>query len=305
MDDMAKWFYKYASEYNAKREFIALCELFDGQTLDNRSIENTEPIKTFIKLLMPDDKDLIYTLKKGTELYRSRKLLLTDENLNNISYDKVNDALCGFDSYDSKEPPITVAGDGRCNISGASYLYLAGDEYTACAEICPENFGIMSVAKFKTKQDMRIFDLTVDRNFDKYNDSKEPFSVTPIISLIMQKFYLPVTNRKEYLISQYFSDLIRKYGFNGVRYLSSKTFGSNYTIFTSGENYIEFESSQPVINHITKLELYRINDSSKIEPNAHDKFAEFTSGDIEKIKSNLSKKIRRQRNGQTQNAHTK
>lgn len=292
-------FRQYAANFNSVRDFRELYKLFNNKTIDNRTIENTKTVQIFTRMLQAGDRRLVLDLTKDTELYRCRRLPLMKEKLGNLlSYEESTNILRGLDRFDSKEPPISIAGDGRCNIRGASYLYLAEDEHTACAEICPNNYDILSLAKFKIKQNMRIFDLTVDDRFDKYNDSKDLFSPTETLSQIMQCFYTPVYDENGYSMSQYFSDLIRKYGFNGVRYLSSKTMCRNYTIFTCGENFVEFVNSEPVRNHITKLDLYRINDASKIEPKIDVKFSEFTEADAKKLKENLIAEIRRESNQQ-------
>lgn len=275
----------------------------NSEPLDNRTLETTVVIKKFKELLVSDDARLIHTLPKDTELFRCRKF--TKNNIEKtISCDCENN-LHGFDPYGSKEPPITLSGEGRNNISGASYLYLSENEYTACAEICPNNLEILSVAKFKIKNDLRIFDLSVDDNFSQYDNSDEFISTTELISLIMSSFYHPVSDEKNYLVSQYFSDLIRKYGFDGVCYLSSKSMCKNYTIFACGDNNIEFVSNELIRNHITKHDLYRINDSTRIEPQISDIIKEITAEDIETIKGKLIKAIERNTYEQVENADSK
>lgn len=54
----------------------------------------------------------------------------------------------GFDEKNSIECPIGVSIDGRNNISGVSYLYVAEDEVTACEEIKTTLWVIISLAEF-------------------------------------------------------------------------------------------------------------------------------------------------------------
>lgn len=289
MDTQIQCWKRYFSESNAMFNFKEFCELFEKEKLDNKELENTKVVEFLKNLLLSDDTRIVHNLPKGTILYRCRKIPKNDI-LDVISYDKNKDLLYGFDCYGSKEPPITVSGEGRNNVKGASYLYLAENEYTACAEMKPDNFDILSVAKFIIKKDLKIFDLSVDDNFKEFDEPETLQSATILLSLIMSKFYIPVSSEREYLIPQYISDLIRKYGFDGVCYISSNTFCKNYTIFTCGDNYVEFIESELVRNHIVKYELYRINDSSKIDPQIHNKF-ELNPDEIEELKKVIIKKV--------------
>ena len=241
-------------------------------------------------MLESEEKTFTRTLAAGTELFRCRKLPIRDISLFGIiSYNSESNQISGYDSYDSKEPPITISGAARNNIQGSSYLYLAEDEYTACAEIRPHNFDIISLAKFRIKNDLKMFDLTVDSNFNQYDDPKSMILATKLISGIMSAFYLPVANDKEYMMSQYISDFIRKYGYDCICYLSSMTFNKNYTIFSCGENNIEFISSELVENYRTNFELYKINDSSKVSIKTGGNYPKVPN---EKTKSQLIVRIR-------------
>lgn len=290
MDLLQKKIMCQLSAVNTEMELKEFRHIFESGNIDNRKLENTQVVKLLRRLLELEDKSLVRSLAAGTELFRCRKLPIGDISLSGIiSYDEEEDFISGYDSYDSKEPPITISGSARNNIQGASYLYLAEDEYTACAEIRPHNFDIISLAKFKTKRDLKMFDLTVDANFSQYDDRKSLIIATKLIAGIMATFYLPVSNDKEYLMSQYISDFIRKYGYDCICYLSSMTFNKNYTIFSCGENNIEFISSELVENHRTKFDLYKINDSSKISIKSDKNYPQMSAGEL---KERVIKRIR-------------
>lgn len=298
MDSQKQCLEKYFANWSTEFQFNDFCKVFETGTLDNKSLESTEVVKFLKKLLLSDDERLVRKLPKDTVLYRCRKLpRKRDALLDAISYDKTDELLHGFDCYGSKEPPISISGEGRNNIQGASYLYLAENEYTACAETRPNNFDLLSVAKFRIKKDLKIFDLSVDDNFNEFDEPQKLFSATKFLSLVMAKFYMPISSEKEYLIPQYISDLIRKYGFDGVCYISSMSFSRNYTLFTCGDNYVEFVDSELIRNHITKFDFYRLNDSSSVAPQIHEKFETLTSEDIQKIKGQIIEEVRRNKNG--------
>lgn len=290
MDLLQKKIVYQLSAVNTKMELKEFRHIFENGNIDNRTLENTEVVKRLRQLLELEDKSFVRSLAAGTELFRCRKLPIGDASLSGIiTYDSERKWISGYDSYDSKEPPITVSGSARNNIQGSSYLYLAEDEYTACAEIRPHNFDIISLAKFKTKKDLKMFDLTVDANFSQYDDREKLISATMLIAGIMATFYMPVANNKEYLMSQYISDFIRKYGYDCICYLSSMTFNKNYTIFSCGENNIEFISSELVENYRTNFELYKINDSSKVSIKTGGNYPKVPN---EKTKSQLIARIR-------------
>ena len=86
-------------------------------------------------------------------------------------------------------------------------------------------------------------------------------------------------------MSQYISDFIRKYGYDGICYRSSMTFNKNYTIFNCGENNIEFVESELIVNYGMTFDLHKVNDASKVLP----KESKILTEDIKK---DLIKRIR-------------
>lgn len=297
MDAQKQYWVNFFSEWSTKIRFNEFCKLFE-EPLDNRSLEDSDTVKYLKQLLLSDDPRIVHILPKGTELFRCRRLPHGGEKrLRAVSYDEGKKKLHGYDCYDSKEPPITVSGAGRNNIKGASYLYLAENEYTACAETRPNNFDILSVARFRIKKDIKVFDLSVDDNFKQFDDPQKLFSATRFLSLVMARFYTPVSNETEYLIPQYISDLVRKYGFDGICYIGSMSWGKCYTIFACGDNYVEFVDSELIANYAPRFDLYRLNDASNVVPHIHEKFESVTSEDIESIKSQIIEEVRRNKNG--------
>src|SRR5699024_8249194 len=86
----------------------------------------------------------------------------------------------GYDEKNSREPMLGISGNGRNNIKGASYLYVASDQETACLEVKPQLGDLISLAIFKVNQPLHIMDFSSDKQFkndflEKYNMSLGDF----------------------------------------------------------------------------------------------------------------------------------
>ena len=269
------------------------------KTKSNQYIENTLVIKALEILSRPTTKAFKIKLNKGYDkLYRSRKISI--ENLRNgqngIScicdqnyLDNVK--FTGYNEYNSKEAPLTVPANGRNNISGASYLYLAKDEYTACAEIRPDDKSLVSVAKFKVKRPLSTLDLSDDDTVPEFEELRKEYGISPgeLLTQIMYQFSYPISNSEDYYASQYIADYIRKSGYDGLAYRSSCTNGINYTLFHSGKEYIEFVYSKivNVVNH--SYNIVDLNSKKRIRRNTE--FLRITDKGINEAVREVSKLI--------------
>ena len=230
-------------------------------------------------------------LPKETVLYRSR-IVDTIKMLNNettITVDE-QDNIKGFDKYDSKEPPINISKGGRCNPAGSSYLYLSESEYSACAEVRPMNKQILSVARFEITKDLNIVDFTAGGNFEEYNEEKG-YSVTMLLSEIFSSFMMPVYNDDEYALTQYISDFIRKYGYDGICYYSSSTAEKSYTIFNCCEDNVKFLDSKLVYNYMPQYNFYNLSDSEKLAF-AENEFSEISKNDVADLRQKICRQMR-------------
>ena len=62
----------------------------------------------------------------------------------------------GYDDINSREPILGIGSEGRNNIAGASYLYIASNPETACMEIKSQfGCGFETDCKFITKRQMK------------------------------------------------------------------------------------------------------------------------------------------------------
>ena len=271
---------------NENKRFYArqICGQFEKLISDgkfsNKDIEEN-PVFKALELMIGDAKGtFFYTIEPGTSLFRAREIKRSDDwnrkKTGIYAGDKDGTfSTKGFDKYGSKEAPIGIPPSGRSNIAGMSYLYLAEDQYTACAEIRPIQRSVISIAEFIPQKPLHVIDLSEDKitnDYLKYEedliispDQKKP-SITAIMTWIMNQFARPVSNDSIYILSQLLADYIRKAGFDGVRYLSSTTRGKNVTIFNSHESYIRFKRSKLVLNHSLDYNIIDIETGKHIDP---------------------------------------
>jgi RES domain-containing protein len=85
-------------------------------------------------------------LAKGSRYYRARQTPAEGKALSSFS--------------DLGPPPEDVAGAGRMNPGGISYLYLAFESDTAVAEVVPKG-GNATVGQFELRQEVTVLDLSV------------------------------------------------------------------------------------------------------------------------------------------------
>ena len=309
-DEMLRQYKQVLLIQEARKAYTRFKALFERPNLDNKSFEESEIISLIKEILKKTDDRIVTGLPKETVLYRSR-IVDTIKMLNNettITVDE-QDNIKGFDKYDSKEPPINISKGGRCNPAGSSYLYLSESEYSACAEVRPMNKQILSVARFEITKDLNIVDFTASGNFEEYNEEKG-YSVTMLLSEIFSSFMLPVYNDAEYALTQYMSDFIRKYGYDGICYYSSNTGEKSYTIFNCCEDNVDFLDSKLVYNYMPRYNFYNLSDGEKLVFAEND-FSEISKSDVddmrEKIRNQMrinycTNKARRENNGQVKDA---
>lgn len=235
------------------------------------------------------------SLSIGTELYRARKIdLLNDFKNFDVGF-KNEDRIYGFDFCNSIEPPLHLSPEGRNNVKGMSYLYLASNPYTACCEVRPMLKDLISIAKFKTKYEFKIIDLSSDKSVLEFKDFKDIYGISPsvLITNIMLEFCQPLDAEYGYLASQFISDYFRKTGIDGIRYKSFLGDADNITIFNSYIKYFDFIRSDIV--YLWKSNNYFFEYSTNKEFNSKESFL-LNEDDKDKlryfIKTAIDSKIR-------------
>ena len=256
-------------------------------------------------MLIEMENIFTFTVEQDKILYRSREV--SEAELNNphssISAETIdgNITFNGFDKFDSKEPPLSTGAAGRNNLEGVSYLYVADDPYTACAEIRPKVHAVISLGQFKALKQLNLFNFSDDvtiPNFDDY--SIEDISEIRTITRILFQFTKPVYNPKNYLPSQYISDFIRKNGYDGIAYRSMFSSGRCYTLFNCGESYIKFIKSELVLSRVPEYHIYLLNDGVKLHPpEGFDDEINPSTKTISDQKYNLCQQIKRTKDKET------
>ena len=153
-------------------------------------------------------------LKSGSVLYRAR--LIEPIHLNTdygINVEGKKDLLTrGFDEGNSREAPLGISKEGRNNIGGVSYLYLSNRGTTACSEVKPHLNQLISLASFKTTRTLHIIDFSTDKIFDPQERADDNVALGRLFTMVMRKYFEPVSNSSEYKATQIITDHIRKLG---------------------------------------------------------------------------------------------
>lgn len=132
---------------------------------------------------------------------------------------KRNVKFKGWNAQDSSAPPPDYIGNGRANPDHIRYLYLSEDPTTPIYEVRPIIGQTVSVAKFKLKKDVKIYDLTLDIH-DIIKDTVAEFP--RLYNTIGAMFSHPYNGEvSKYLPTQYLAEEIKNMGFDGLRFRSS------------------------------------------------------------------------------------
>lgn len=215
-------------------------------------------LKLIDKYIINDSERRFYKiLPSDMILYRARMAVL------NSCYDKgvrIDNSLIthGFDELNSREAPIGINSEGRNNINGVSYLYLADSPQTACSEIKSQLKSLISVAQFKLVKNISIFDLANDVTFNENDNKYENIALGYFFTKIMFSFMKPVGTKDKdiYKVTQFISDYFRKNGIAGISYRSAyNDDGINYTLFYSSDKFIRFIDSSLFI-HKSSIEVF-------------------------------------------------
>ena len=164
----------------------------------------------------------------------------SDENKYVTDFPKVmswweKEKFQGYNSKDSSIPPAEKINDGRANPRYICYLYLSEDEETPVYEVRPMNSAIVSVAKFKLKKNLKLYDFTKSYQIEHDNCSNTENSDVDVslFQVIGDKFSVPQKGGwEEYLPTQFIVEKIKNMGFDGIRFKSSlKNEGVNIVLF--------------------------------------------------------------------------
>ena len=132
-------FFRNMLIFNANRSM----ELFYTAIAEGKTVHDN-PVLQLLDAMI--ERDAFHsTLPENLCLYRARSITTAEHFRKGISQ-KEDGTFSGFDESNSVEAPLHSTQSARANIKGMSYLYLAEDPYTACAEIRPVNNSFVSLA---------------------------------------------------------------------------------------------------------------------------------------------------------------
>ncbi len=186
-------------------------------------------------------------IKKKSEFFRARVGFAHKKiDFQNLSVE-VETVYEPYSGSNIGAPPPHLAGDGRINRVGVSYLYCATDKYTATAEIRPHPGDIVSIGKFIAIKDLLIFDLTAN-HFVKYyyNDHMlHEYRKLNTFTELLQKVITP-SERRSYNITQLIADCIRKLNFDGILFPSSISDEDNLVVFNPENMEYTWDEAQVI-----------------------------------------------------------
>lgn len=255
-------FLNKASRANiAYNDFIAAIKL-----KDHKAINETIVVQALDLIVQNKNSAFRDTLPSDTLLYRARIIdVKTDLGNPALGFD-LTTTTHGFDRWNSIEPPLSRAPQGRSNINGMSYLYLASNKYTACCEVKPRPMELISLAEFKTQKDFNIVDFSKDKSTKEFSAFENEYNIAParLITNMMFEFCKPYDNDDNYYTaSQFIADYFRKAGFDGIKYRSRYGNADNYTIFNSYKDNFDFIKSENIVLYDTNNLFFNISDKKE------------------------------------------
>ena len=139
--------------------------------------------------------------------------------------------LLGTQNLYPPDPEKIEIDEGRYNHFGQSVFYLAENEYGAAAELLEES-GLVWLQKFKLIKSDKIIDLS-------HNISEAPNAGLELLSFGLR--YSNVLERRvkrsagwkpEYFVPRFIADCAKLYGYNGVKFNSSRSYSRNLVLFS-------------------------------------------------------------------------
>ncbi len=290
-------FYEYMKNLgylvNARNQFYAFMEAIDS---DEKLIKECQNIYCLLnEIVLDKEKDQFFMeLEKGKELFRARIIDIEDDNNPDSGVGKTKNGLfIGYNEANSREPIIGISGNGRNNVAGASYLYVASNPETACMEVKSGYGDLLSLATFKTNKNMSIIDFSTDKSFQYEDTVLHDMSLGSFFTLLMAQYTVPVKNEKVYRATQILSDYLRKTGVDGIAYKSYLVPGGvNYTIFNSHPNTIKFENSRVLMHKQANHSFWDFNNKKTVFSNPDNNLMDYDQKIAEEHVKHLNQTFR-------------
>lgn len=290
IDDMNNWGWTV----NARIKFN---KFLDAIELESGLVKEVQSILSIIDDIVLDKErgQFETSLTAGTEFYRARIIepLDYDNPGKGIGITEDN-KFEGYDASNSREPLLGIAGEGRNNIAGASYLYVASNPETACMEIKSQFGDLISLAKFKLLKPLYVIDFGSEKTFSKTETEHYGLSMGKLFTLLMMQFTQPVREKNAYRATQIVADHLRKTGIDGIKYKSFLSpAGMNYTFFNCHDQKIEFCGSKVLLHKQANHSFWDLNDEIAIMSNKKKIMLDYDRKWAEKIKQDLSQNFKK------------
>lgn len=202
----------------------------------NRFHVDEEFLHVFDRII--DNSDYVIALSKNTVLYRAR-----------IHTDEKKDDSTPYESKQMGPPPRNKQSSGRLNPVGINYLYLAREIETCIYEVKPYIGDYITVGTFETsKKETRIINLCDNQIF-----IADDMLTSELALRICMEYSRPIHPNSEldYLPTQFFSEYVKRKGYDGIQYSSS--------INKGGKNVTLFKSEHAKCIETTSLRIDKVN----------------------------------------------
>jgi hypothetical protein len=137
-------------------------------------------------------------------------------------------------------PPEEVFHAGRANPAGIAYLYLASSWETAIAEVRGEPGDLVSIGTFLLADGLSIINLVpivgdVDPfEHDDLGLEVECRKLLKEFGRWLSRHVRSEEHELDYVVTQYLAEYIRSRGYDGIRFKSALSTGTNLALFTPG-----------------------------------------------------------------------
>lgn len=192
----------YFYEDIKKKYFETFIKKYEDDINANNPNEIIEKyVKVFKPLVLNNKYKKI--VRRGDTFYRAR--LGNSEIIETVDGNSIK-VVCPYSDDNIKNPPSSLAKEGRFNRDGFSYYYLSSTIDGAISEVRPKVGNYCSVAEFNVNEDLVLFE---------FGDLLDLFYY----------FMKPVCDevKSHYKFTQFFSDVMCKCGVDGIQYYGVQT----------------------------------------------------------------------------------
>jgi hypothetical protein len=147
-------------------------------------------------------------------------------------------------------------------------LYLASDAQTAISEIRPHPGHHISVGGFSNPDALRVADFDPDIAIFATSDAR--LALYETIFSFDQTMSMPVTpeRKNSYLLTQLLAEVLRRRGFDGVRFRSSVSNGTNLCVFYPKK--FEFVEGHSTVHRLESVQYTTTDAPTVLNPSAAD-----------------------------------